>query len=173
VILFFGKIRAYKNAPELLKAFRQFSDPETMLFVAGRPEFPALAAALEQEAAEDQRVRIHLDFISKDKAQVYFRAADLVILPYREILNSGSALLALSFDRPVLVPLRGAFGELQAQVGEEWVRTYVGEIVPSQIEASLEWALNTPRPKQAPLDALNWKDLAQRTIDAYKTIAQR
>lgn len=171
MLLFFGRIRPYKNAIQLIKAFRQLSQPDTVLYIVGRPEFPSLVEVLEKEAALDRRVRLYLDFIPKDKAQVYFRAADLVILPYREILNSGSALLALSFDRPVLVPLRGAFGELQAQVGEDWVRTYTGDLVASQIEASLEWALNTPRPQQTPLDALDWKELAQRTIDAYNAIA--
>lgn len=171
VLLFFGRLRPYKNAPELIRAFRQFPDPEAMLYIVGCPDFSALTAELEREAALDPRVQLHLDFIPKEKAQLYFRAADLVILPYREILNSGGALLALSFDRPILVPLRGALGELQSQVGEEWVYTYTGEIVPSHIKEALEWALSQPRSKQAPLEALDWKELAHRTIDAYKAIA--
>ncbi len=172
VLLFFGKIRSYKNAPQLIRAFRQFSDPNTILYIVGRPEFPVLEQEIKTEAALDSRVQLHLDFVPKEKAQVFFRAADLVVLPYREILNSGSALLALSFNCPILVPLRGALGELQTQVGKEWVHTYTGDILPLQIEAALEWALNTPRAKQAPLDAWDWKELAQQTIHAYKAIAQ-
>lgn len=172
VLLFFGKIRPYKNAPQLIQAFRQFSDPNTILYIVGRPEFPVLEQEIKTEAALDSRVQLHLDFVPKEKAQVFFRAADLVVLPYREILNSGSALLALSFNCPILVPLRGALGELQTQVGKEWVHTYTGDILPSQIEAALERALNTPRAKQAPLDAWDWKELAQQTIHAYKAIAQ-
>ena len=170
VLLFFGKIRAYKNVPELIRAFKQFSDRNTILYIAGYSECPQSVKAIKSEAALDRRVRLDLNFVPKEKAQVYFRAANLVILPYREILNSGSALLALSFNCPVLVPSQGALGELQAQVGEEWVRTYSGEILPSQIAAGLKWALNTPRSQQAPLDALDWKELAQQTIDAYKVI---
>jgi len=173
VLLFFGKIRPYKNAPELIKAFRQFPDLNTRLYVVGSPEFPTLAEAIEKEAALDRRVQIYLDFIPKDKAQIYFHAADLVILPYSEILNSGSALLALSFNRPILVPLRGSLAELQSQVGEEWVRTYAGEINSLQIEAALKWASSTPRPAQAPLGPFDWKELAHRTIDAYHAIATR
>jgi len=171
VVLFFGKIRPYKNVPQLIQAFRQILDPEAMLYIVGYPDSADLAEVVKREATFDSRVQLHLNFIPKDKAQVYFRAVDLVILPYREILNSGSALLALSFDRPVLVPLRGVLSELQTQVGEEWVCTYVGEITPSQIQEALEWALKTPRHKQAPLEALDWKELAQRTIDAYNTVA--
>jgi hypothetical protein len=116
---------------------------------------------------------MHLDFVPKDRAQLYFRAADLAILPYREILNSGSAVLALSFNCPVLVPLRGALGELQTQVGEEWVRTYAGELIPSQIEEALDWALHTSRPQKAPLTALDWKELTQQTLAAYHAIINR
>lgn len=171
VLLFFGQIRSYKNVPELIRTFRKFRHSEVVLYIVGRPDSPRLAEAIKTEAALDLRVQLQLNFIPKDKVQVYLRAADLVVLTYREILNSGSALLALSFDRPILVPLQGALGELQAQVGQDWVRTYAGEIAPAYIEEALEWALNTPRPIQALLDTLNWKELAKQTVDAYRAIA--
>lgn len=171
VVLFFGRIRAYKNVPQLIKAFKQVADPEAILCIAGLPEFPALADAIAEETGTDNRVRTYLDFIPQSKAQLYFRAADLVVLPYREILNSGSALLALSFDRPILVPLRGTLGELQAQVGADWVRAYTGELTTAHIEDAMQWALHTPRSGQAPLQALDWQELAQQTIRAYKFVA--
>jgi glycosyltransferase involved in cell wall biosynthesis len=170
VLLFFGRIRTYKNAPELIKTFRQLADPDAILYIVGRPECPALAAELQQQAALDTRVRLHLDFVPKDKTQLYFHSADLVILPYREILNSGSALLALSFNRPVLVPLRGAMSELQAQVGQEWVHTYPQELVTGQIQHALQWAFHGSRPQQAPLAALDWQKLAEQTLNAYQVL---
>ena len=53
-----------------------------------------------------------------------FAAADVVVLPYLDISNSGVAMLALSLQRPVIGPSKGAFPELQAQVGTTWVRTF-------------------------------------------------
>jgi hypothetical protein len=47
-----------------------------------------------------------------------------VVLPYREILNSGTALLSLSFDRPVMMPRRGAGTELERSVGSDWLCLY-------------------------------------------------
>ncbi|NEO81635.1 glycosyltransferase [Moorena sp. SIO4G3] len=172
VLLLFGKIRPYKNAPQLMRVFRQVFDPEAILYIVGSPEFPELAAEIERESALDQRVRINLNFIPKDHMQWYFSAADLVILPYREILNSGSAFLALSFNRPILVPKIGALPEVQDQVGQEWVYTYTGEITDYDIENALDWALNTPRPEQAPLEAFDWQELANKTINAYNEIAK-
>ena len=52
------------------------------------------------------------------------------MLPFSDIMHSGSAILALSFNKPVLVPARGSLPELQALVGTDWVRTYVGELTP-------------------------------------------
>ena len=170
VSLFFGTIRPYKNVPQLIQAFRGFPDSDAILYIAGLPSSSALAEALVRKAALDSRVKLHLGFIPKDKVQVYLRAADLVILPYGEVLHSGSTLLALSFDRPVLVPLRGALGELQAQVGGEWVRTYAGEITSSKVEEALRWALETPRPNRAPLEEFDWRKLARQTIKAYHNV---
>jgi beta-1,4-mannosyltransferase len=171
VLLFFGRIRAYKNVPQLLQVFQNFTDPNSVLYIAGKAEVPGLTEDLAKQAKLDSRLQFDLDFISHEKAQLYFRAADLVVLPYREILNSGTALLSLSFDCPVLVPKRGAMGELQTIVGSEWVRTYEEDITSEEIAAALEWALNTPRAKQAPLENFDLKKLAQQTIEAYNLIA--
>ncbi|MBW4513454.1 MAG: glycosyltransferase family 4 protein [Scytonematopsis contorta HA4267-MV1] len=171
VLLFFGRIRAYKNVPQLLQVFQNFTDPNSVLYIAGKAEVPGLAEDLAKQAKLDSRLQFDLDFISHEKAQLYFRAADLVVLPYREILNSGTALLSLSFNCPVLVPKRGAMGELQNIVGSEWVRTYEDNITPEEIAGALEWALNTPRAKQAPLENFDLNKLAQQTIEAYNLIA--
>jgi glycosyltransferase involved in cell wall biosynthesis len=49
--------------------------------------------------------------------QLYFEAADWVVLPYRDVLTSGSALLALSFGRPVVAPRRGCLADLDETDG--------------------------------------------------------
>src|SRR3546814_10110494 len=54
--------------------------------------------------------------------------ADAVVLPYRDIVNSGSALLALSRFRPVIAPRLGSLIELQGQVGEDWLWLYDGPL---------------------------------------------
>jgi len=173
VLLFIGKVRPYKNVPQLIRAFRQFRDPDAVLCIAGLPNSPALRSEIETEAAADARVRCELAFVPDDMVQVFLRASDVVVLPYRDILNSGSAVLGLSFDRPVLVPRRGALGDLQAHVGDDWVRTYEGDISAEELGAALAWATTTQRPARAPLDALEWSNLARRTIDAYTTVVGR
>jgi glycosyltransferase involved in cell wall biosynthesis len=169
VFLSFGQIRDYKNIPTLIRVFRRTKDKDMVLCIAGRPNPQSLSEELQREAAGDSRIRLHMQTIPKERVQFLFRAADLVVLPYRDILNSGSALLALSFNRPILVPARGAMGELQASVGMDWVRTYQGNLDDNELTQALTWA-TAPRPKEAPLDDLEWTRIAGQTLKAYAEI---
>lgn len=174
VVLFFGWIREYKNVPGLIMAFRGLNDPDATLLLAGR-EFQKSGASksagsVPELAGGDARIHMHLRHVPNDQVQTFFGAADLVALPYREILNSGTALLALSFNRPVLVPHKGAMAELQAQVGRNWVRTYQGELNAERLADALQWAQEEPRAKIAPLDTLDWNRVGEQTLAAYRNI---
>lgn len=169
-VLFIGRIRSYKNVPTLVRAFGMLPDPALRLVVAGMAESDALQQELETAADGDQRVVLQLGFFADDEIPRYMASADLVALPFREILNSASAMVALSYDRPVLVPAKGAMNDLQALVGEEWVRTYEGDLTPDVLTSALAWAQDSTRLGQAPLDELDWSRIADATIEAYRSI---
>jgi glycosyltransferase involved in cell wall biosynthesis len=170
VLLYVGRIRRYKNVPHLVRIFRMVENDAARLFIAGNPAERLLQRDIEKAAGDDARIRLTLEFVPDDAMQGFLNAADLVVLPYEDILHSGSALLALSFDRPVLVPDRGAMGELQAEVGADWVRTYDGPLSPDDLVDGLQWAAETERPDSAPLDALEWPVLAAQTRNAYEAV---
>ncbi len=77
IVLFFGRIRAYKNVPQLIQAFQGVSNTEAMLYIVGRPEFSALVGEVERAVGADCRVQLQLGFIPNDKAQLYFQAASI------------------------------------------------------------------------------------------------
>ena len=112
VLLCFGQIRAYKGIPELLAAFGALGRSDVRLVVAGRPVDRAVAERVTRAAARDPRIVAHLAHVDDVDVQLYFEAADWVVLPYREVLTSGGALLALSFGRPVVAPRQGCLAEL-------------------------------------------------------------
>jgi hypothetical protein len=97
-------------------------------------------------------------------------AADLVALPYAELLNSGVALLALSFDRPVLVPATGAMADLRDAVGPAWVRTYDGALTPDVLAAALAAAAGDAPRAPAPLTTFDPAEVARATLEAYRTL---
>jgi glycosyltransferase involved in cell wall biosynthesis len=170
VATFIGRIRPYKNVPHLIRAFQKWDEPASRLLIAGNPVSDELAEQIAQEAAKDARIRRDLRFIENEEIPYVLGAADLVVLPYEDIMHSGTALLALSFDRPVLVPDRGAMSELQRHVGAKWVRTYAGGLTPETLADALTWAERTDRPNHAPLDDLDWARLARHTADLYRRL---
>jgi beta-1,4-mannosyltransferase len=170
VVTFFGQVRPYKNVPELIEAARSIDDPNLILVVAGRPNSPDLEARVRAAAGEDARVRLFLATIPEEEVQLYLKAADLVVLPYQEILNSGSAILALSFNRRVLVPGLGSMAELQDHVGSSWVRTYQGLVTAELLADSLRWSQSCREHTIAPLQRLDWPRLARLTMAAYRAV---
>ena len=172
VIAFVGQIKPYKNVPALLRAFVD-QPAETIpasLLIAGKPGDAALADELTALAGSHPKVVLRFGHIADDEMQVVLNACDLTVFPYREILNSGSAILALSFNRPVLVPAKGAMAELRGLVGPEWVMTYEGELDAKTLRAALHWATETPRHGTCDLTAINWESVAAQTLAAYRSV---
>jgi len=112
VFCYFGQIRSYKNVPGLIETFGGLEDPNSRLLVVGNPQDESLGSVVESRARADDRVETVLRFVSAEVVQLYMNAADVVVLPYDSILTSGSAVLAMSFGRPVIAPDVGCVGEL-------------------------------------------------------------
>lgn len=106
VFLLFGGVRPYKGLDVLLDAFTAAADadPRLRLVVAGKPHYSAAFEALATRCDADPRIVTAFDVVPDDEVQVYFRAADNVVLPYKSILNSGALHLALTFGRPIVLP---------------------------------------------------------------------
>lgn len=171
VIGYFGQVRPYKNVPRLIQAFRQLPDADVRLLVCGRiSKRTGGGDEIVAAAASDPRIQLELRYIRPEEIQLYTLAADLMVFPYSEILNSGSAILALSYDRPIAVPNLGALPELRRMVGERWVLGYEGNIDGRILADALAWALNTARPPQAPLEPLNWPAIGGKTLEAYRQV---
>ena len=171
VLVSLGAVRPYKQLPALLRAFRECGGPQTRLLVGGRCEDPALADELAALAADDPRVVLQLRFIKNAEIQYWIRAADLCVLNYREILNSGSALLYLSFERPLMAPSHPVFRELAAFFGDDWVLPCDGSVGARELELGLAWAKRERPPIDAKLDEIAWPSIAAQTISFYRGLA--
>jgi glycosyltransferase involved in cell wall biosynthesis len=171
VILFLGQIRKYKNVPDLIRTFSALSDRDLRLFIVGQP----IDATLEDEvraAAWDQRIVLYLQTASINAVKTYMAAASLVVAPYSEMLNSGSALLALTHNRPILLPNRGALVELQSTVGKDWVRIYEPPLTPETLSDSLAWAGCT-RPPAPDLRHFSPEPIIQRHHIIFSNLLRR
>ena len=109
-ILFFGRITPYKGLEILVEAFQKSlpSGDNYRLMIAGRPEeateasywFPIREGL--QGDVQKGRVLLRAAHIPDEETELYFKAADVVVLPYRDIYQSGILFLGYSFGLPAL-----------------------------------------------------------------------
>lgn len=171
VLLYFGSIREYKGVPDLLSVFLRVRDPDATLVIAGKPRTARLRREVGKLAATDSRVHLHLRSIPESDVPKFFAAADVVVLPFRDILHSGSAMLALSLDRPVIAPRSDFLEELSRTVGAGWLRLYDGAIGRSILEEALSSFRNGNRSDRPNLTEFDWPPIARATAHFYEQVA--
>lgn len=115
VALFFGYIREYKGLDVLLDAWPAVERERAAarLVVAGDPVQlrPEQRAELEQRAEELGAVH-RFGYVPFTDVASYFAAADVLVMPYRHISQSGVLYLALALGVPVIATRVGALPEL-------------------------------------------------------------
>jgi glycosyltransferase involved in cell wall biosynthesis len=109
VILFFGRMRPYKGLDYLVDAFQQIAlrDKSYRLIIAGEPKkdserhWREIQESINRKGIGD-RVIQEARFIRDEEAEIYFKAADVLVLPYNQVFQSGVLFLAYSFGLPVI-----------------------------------------------------------------------
>jgi D-inositol-3-phosphate glycosyltransferase len=117
-MLCFGRLRPYKGIEYLLSAFDQLSaeGENYRLIIAGEAKkgsekyYEDLQAAIDRHPYRD-RIIDRIEFIPDQDAELYLKAADVMVLPYKDIFQSGVLFLAYSFGLPVVATDVGSFRE--------------------------------------------------------------
>ena len=168
VVVFFGLLRPYKGLDVLLEAWRGIEGAE--LWIVGMPRMDV--AALEAQAPPG--VRFVPRFVSDTEAPAYLRRAYVVVLPYREIDQSGAAFTALGAGAPLVLSDVGGFPDIAA--------TGAARLVPpgdaAALRATLEELLDDPdarsemaRSARAAGDGpFAWDGIARRTLALYESL---
>jgi glycosyltransferase involved in cell wall biosynthesis len=152
-VLFFGLIRPYKGLDVLLDAWRRIDRGDARLWVVGMPRMPV---AVDTPATDTA-----LRFVSGPELAATFRAADLVVLPYREIDQSGVLYTALAFSKPLLLSAVGGFPEVEGAA-------LVPPGDPDALAAKLTELLRDP--PRATAASVSWDEIARRTLELYAAL---
>jgi len=117
-ILFFGSIGPYKGLEFLIAAFQRLVavDPDYRLIIAGVPMrgcedyWDEIQQAIRRDSSRE-RVIERIEYIPDEEAEVYFKAADVLVLPYTEVSQSGVLVSGYAFGLPVVAADVGSFRE--------------------------------------------------------------
>jgi glycosyltransferase involved in cell wall biosynthesis len=173
VLLFFGLIRSYKGIPELLKAWSDTAPPGRLL-VAGSCSDPSLQANIRDTASQDPSVHGHMRFIPDEEVPTFFAASDGVCLPFRTVTTSSTALMALSFGKPLIAPRIGALEDLPEEVGffyGDGTGSTLGGALDRFFGASEAELENASRSALEYAEQLSWPVIAARTFEVYASVS--
>jgi len=137
VALFFGHVRPFKGLDVALEAWSLLeSDP--LLLVAGEVWWNDEQRYLDQirRLGLESRVDLRFRFVPDSEIASYFAACDVVLAPYRTEAQSGVAMTAFHFARPVISTDVGGFPEI-IEEGRN------GHLVPVDDPRALAHAINT------------------------------
>ncbi len=187
--LFFGRIDAHKGLDLALRALAGTAAGGSAaaataaaalppgLIIAGDPEHESLSEYMEicERLGLADRVRFFPGHIPVDEVQVYFRAADAVVLPYRESSTSGIAHLAMGFGIPVIATAVGGL----VDVVEDGV---TGLLAPPGDEQAFAGAMamlagdDAARQRLAEgwaavAERYSWQKIAAQTMEIYETMS--
>ena len=173
VYLFFGNARGYKGVADLIAAYRRAATPDTVLMLVLRENArsPGLIAELRALAADDERIRIHSSsYFPADRFQYFLNAADVAVLPFTAVLTSGSAIQALGFGTPLVVPRLGCLPELVAGGAGLLYDPHADGALADALTAARSLDLQAAR--RAALQRtgeLDWNSIAARVAALYRS----
>ena len=172
VVGFFGKIRNNKGLETLVSSFEAANiTPHTKLMIAGSPDKRGLSETLSSYLKNNKGTIAKIGHINESEVAKVICACDVLIFPYQDILNSGSAMLALSLGRPIIAPNIGSFPELKDKVGSEWVYLYDQPLDTDKLLNSLSWLKNRSKNNNEPnLDFAEPVKIAALTESFYRQI---
>ncbi len=181
-ILSFGIIKPYKGIDILLEAFARLPlsiVEDTILQIVGSPKMhiEPLKASARHLGIED---RIHWDlrFVEEIEVATYFAEADVIVLPYRRIDQSGVFMTALAFEKPIVASRIGGFAEIITD-GKHGFLTEPGD-VDSLAEALARILLDRKlraqigeSVRELSRGALSWESIASETLKVYGDLKRR
>jgi glycosyltransferase involved in cell wall biosynthesis len=181
VLLFFGVIEARKGLDILIDAFALLAraHPELWLAVAGAAPggFEPYAAQIDARSVRE-RVVSDIRYLPFEEISTYFSAAEIVVLPYRRIVQSGILQLAYGFERPVVVSNVGGISET---VQEDGTGVVAASLKAEDLAAAIDQLLRSPdlaaamaaRGRRLSDTKYSWQTVATQIADAYQAVLGR
>ena len=186
VILFFGFITIYKGIEYLLLALAKLKEKYNNLTLViageidtnGREYWENLQKILKEYMLEGN-VITKLHFIPDKDIEIFFKSADVLILPYKFIFQSGPLFLAYNFGLPVIAADVGSLKEdiIEGMTGficnpkdPEDLADKISYYFNSELYKNLEQ--NSEKIIKYTNEKYSWKKIGEQTFSIYKNLMQ-
>ena len=170
IFLNFGQIKYYKGIDLLIEVFKNYKNfLGVKLLIVGNTEINLLKE-LKNKCKNLNNIIFNSKFIKDEDIQIYFNAADIIILPYRKILTSGAVYLAMSFAKPIIAPKLGCIPESLDENGNFLYYPPNIEMLDSTIKNSLNVKEKLNEMGKYNLKKVmnfNWDMIARKTKEVY------
>ena len=120
IILFFGRIAPYKGLELLISAFEKIvrTDKNCRLIIAGQIKekhleeyWKNIQETISERGLEDFIIQ-RIEYIPDEEIEVYYKSADVLILPYKHIFQTGVLFISYYFGLPVIATDVGSFRKI-------------------------------------------------------------
>jgi glycosyltransferase involved in cell wall biosynthesis len=174
VILFFGKMDEYKGLDMLLEAFAQLDVPDAKLLIGGAfrsDEYRARILHMIEASPARSSIILKEANIPNEEVEIFFKAADVCCLPYRNIYQSGVIFVAMRFGVPIVATDVGSL--------REFVDDKVGVIACSNDASGIAAALRAffsgrgrfrPEVISRGADKYRWDNICRMLIPLYQSV---
>ena len=183
VMLFFGNIAPYKGLEFLVEAMPRVRAeiPDIRLIIAGRPKgnleyWNAIQVRIDELGLSD-RVIIKAEYIPDEDTEAYFLAADVLVLPYTFVFQSGVLFLGYNFGLPVIAADVGSLREdiVEGKTGFVFAAKdpdALASVVERYFESDLFRNLDRQRAeiREFARERYSWDTVASITMEVYERL---
>lgn len=169
LMVVFGQLRPYKGIDDMIRMFAAAQLSDVHLHIAGESKDGEHTALLQRLVSETPNTSLDVARVPASEVPRLLNAASAVMAPYAEgsSLNSGAALLALSFNRPVVVRDTPVMRELRDAFGSRWIHLARNGAESAAITSALS-AFSRMYEARPNLDRLNWDEIVLKTVAVYR-----
>lgn len=168
VIGMIGSLRHSKKIPEAIEVFRSCAESSERLLITGACQ-PDQEQIIRSCIGRDERITFEARLLSKEELAEAFDSIDLCLINQTGTMNSGTALLALSLDCPIVAPTAGSLSELKDLAGAEWIKLFKPPLASEQFRSILDTAWTEERsPTCRAMDHLDPVHLSRLMLDAFE-----
>lgn len=180
--LFFGNIAPYKGLEHLIGAAALLKRrmPRFKLIIAGPVKkdceayWEEIERAITEHELSDYVIK-KIEYIPDEEVELYYKAADVLILPYNHIFQSGVLFLGYSFGLPVIASNVGSLGDeiIQGETGylcklqdardlADKIEMYFRSGLFKNLESNRQKIINYAEKKYS------WDSIGEKTVSLYR-----